>query len=223
MPPAIAAIPAIAGAGASAAGGKKGSNAANDAANKQFQMQQQAFNTGMGAWQPAAGYYQSLLSGDPTKIAQAVGPTTDILKQQGQANANQIAATAPMGGEANAAQLANSNNTYNQVARTYAGVQPAAAQALGQLSGVPLGISAPNAGSGLKYNTHQQDQLGASKGGLGQGLGTILAGALSRPGTFGNINSGISSIFGNPGTGLTPPFITPPGTSQPSLPGGIFG
>jgi hypothetical protein len=223
MPPAVAlAIPAIAGAAGSASSGKKGANAANAAANKQFQMQQQAFNTGMSAWQPAANYYQALLSGDPTQIAAAVGPTTDILKQQGQANARQLAATSPMGGEANAAQLANTNNTYNQIARTYAGVQPAAAQALGQLSSVPLGISAPNAGSGLKYNTHQQDQSSANKGGIGQGLGTILAGGGKGGGknpSFGNI--GTPSTFPSPGPTLAP-NINLPGTSQPGSLGGLF-
>lgn len=181
MPPAIlAAAPLVGGAVGASSGGKKGggsNKAAQQAADRQFQMQQQLFNTALSAWQPAANYYQSLLSGDPTKMAAAVGPTSDILKQQGQAQSRQLAATTPMGGEANAAQAANAQNTSNSLARLYAGVQPGAASALGQLSGAPMGASAPNVGSGLKFDTHQQEQLGQSKGSLGSGLGTLAAGA----------------------------------------------
>ena len=55
MPPAVAAVaPAVIGAAGVASRGKKSAKAAKDAANKQFQMQQQGFNTGMGAWQAAA-------------------------------------------------------------------------------------------------------------------------------------------------------------------------
>lgn len=178
MPPAAAlAVPAIAGVGASAAGGKKGNNAAKDAANKQFQMQQSLFQTGLGAWTPAANYFKSLLSGDPTQIAAAVGPTSDILKGQAQAQARQTAATMPQGGEANAAAASNAQGSYNNLARLYAGVQPAAASALGQLSAAPMGASAPNVGSGMKFDTHQQEQQTQSKGQLGTGLGQLGVGA----------------------------------------------
>lgn len=209
MPPAVAmAIPAIAGAGAQASGGKKGNNAAKDAANKQFALQQQVLafgqglaNQGMGAWQPANAYWQSLLSGDPNKIAQATGPTADIIRGQSQATGNQLAATMPQGGEANLAQAQNQLQASNNMARLYAGVQPTAANALGQLSGIPLGAGisamgqgAPNVGSGLKFNTHANDQASQAKGGLGQGLGTLLGGrAAGKSGGGGGKGGGKSS------------------------------
>ena len=178
MPPAVAlAAPAIAGGAASASGGKKGQKKAQAAADRQFQMQQQLLQTGLSAWQPAADYYSKLLSGDPTKIAEAVGPTSDILKGQAQAQARQTAATMPMGGEANAAGAAIGQNSYNQLARLYAGVQPGAASALGQLAALPMGMSAPNIGSGLGYNALQQQQQNSAKGQLGTGIGQAGAGA----------------------------------------------
>ena len=108
--------------------------AAQQAADRQFQMQQQLFSTALSAWQPAANYYQSLLSGDPTKMAAAVGPTSDILKQQSQAQSRQIAASIPTGGEANGSSGGESAKHFHSLARLYAGVQPGAASALGQLS-----------------------------------------------------------------------------------------
>jgi hypothetical protein len=178
VPPAVAlAIPAIAGAGASAAGGKKGRSQAQDAANRQFQMQQQLLNTGLSAFNPAVDYFKKLLSGDPTQVAAAVGPTSDILKGQAQAQSRQLAATLPQGGEASAAQAQNAQGSYNSLARLYAGVQPGAASALGQLASAPLGAAAPNVGSGLKFDTHQQEQTNQSKGQLGQGVGQLGVGA----------------------------------------------
>lgn len=176
MPPAVAAVaPAVIGAGASASSGKKGNNAAKDAANRQFAMQQQLLSTGLSAFNPAADYFKKLLSGDPTQIAAAVGPTSDILKGQAQSQSRQLAATMPAGGEANAAQAANSQNSYNSLARLYAGVQPGAATALGQLASAPLGMAAPNVGSGMKFDTHQQEQQSQAKGALGTGIGTMGA------------------------------------------------
>ncbi len=186
MPPAIAPIIGGVAAGAgSAAGGKKGGGAAKDAANKQFQFQQQLFNTGMSAWQPAENYWSTLLKGDPTAVAQAVGPYADIIRGQGAASSRQIAATAPAGGEANAAQAENSMGTYNQIARLSAGMQPQAATALGQLAGLPLQLAAPNVSSGLKFDTHSQEQASQAKGGLGSGLGSIIGRASSGKGGRG--------------------------------------
>lgn len=176
MPPAVAlAIPAIAATGASAAGGKKGSNAANKAANQQFQMQQQLFGAGTQALAPAQSYWQALLSGDPNKVAQAVGPQADLIRGQGQASSQQLAATSPMGGQANLAQAENQMGTYNQIARLSAGMQPQAAQQLSQIGLGEVGAAQPNVGSGLKYNTHQQELASGAKGGLGTGLGRAAA------------------------------------------------
>lgn len=155
--------------------GKGGSSAANAAAKNQFGMQTQAFGAGMGDITPAANYWAALLSGDPTKVAGAVGPFADIIRGQGQASARQIAATSPAGGETNLAQKENQMGTYNQIARLSAGVQPQAAQQLGQIGQGLLQVGAPNVGAGLKYNTHQQEMAAQAKGGLGQGLGQAAA------------------------------------------------
>lgn len=217
MPPAVAmAIPAVAGAGASASGGKKNRGSANKAAERQFQLQQDVLNfgkslvnTGLGAWTPAASYWQSLLSGDPTKIAEATGPTADIIRQQSQATGRELAARMPMGGEAIAAQGANALQTSNNLARLYAGVQPTAATALGQISGIPFGAGtstmgqgAPNVGSGLKFQTHANDQLSQAKGGLGTGLGQMIAGRKQGKNTGGGGSTSTSS-----GGGSIPPWI----------------
>lgn len=184
---------ALAGAG-SAAGGKKGSGAARHAADQQFAIQNQqlqlgrdVLNTGMKAWQPSADYWSSLLSGDPNKMAEATGPTRDILNQQ-EATQEKSLAGLPAGGERNLAVAEARRENYNNIARLTAGVQPTAATALGQLAGLPVGAGvglqgqgAPNVGAGLKFDTHQQEQKGQAAGATGTGLGNILYSILNRP------------------------------------------
>lgn len=228
MPSAIAApLATIATGGATAAGGKKGQRAAQQAANQQFQFQNTLFNTGQQAWQPAAHYFQSLVSGDPRQIAAAVGPTSDILKQQAQAQSQQIAATTPQGGFQNLAQTQNLQNQYNQMSRLYAGVQPQAAAALGQLSAQPIGASAPNVGSGLKFDTHQQEMQNQSKGGIGQGIGQLAGGKRNSSGGKGGGGSPIVPVTNVNGPSVFPwNSPTPPpnigAIPPPSLPGGLF-
>lgn len=211
-----------------ATGGKKQSHAAQQAANQQFAFQNQLFNTAQQAWQPAANYFKSLLSGDPRHIAAAVGPTSDILKQQAQAQSQQIAATSPSGGAQNLAQQQNLQNQYNQMSRLYAGVQPQAAAALGQLSAQPMGASAPNVGSGLKYDTHQQEMQNQSKGALGSGLGQIAGGKRTSGG--GGKGSNTTPIIPvNPSGPSTYPGNTPIPTpplnvgAGGGIPSGLFG
>lgn len=176
-------MPIALGVGA-AAGGASGGKKGSGVASKQLALQQQQldfgkqiFNTGMQAWTPANNYWQALLSGDTTKASQAVGPYSDIIKQQGAATGRQIASSTPAGGERNAAEAQNVSDTYNQTARLYAGVQPTAAQALGTLAGLPMqsgvgimGQGAPNVSAGLKYqrSVAEQAQQGAA------GLGSLL-------------------------------------------------
>jgi hypothetical protein len=168
------------GAGSGAASGKKGKNAqkAQTAlAQQELGLQKQVAGQAMGNITPASNYFQALLSGDPTQIAGAVGPTSDILKQQGAASAAQLAATTPAGGQSTQAQAANSANTYNQMARLYAGVQPAAASALASLGTGELGVAAPNVGSAgkaLSNNAAANNQKAGQSGALtGQALGKI--------------------------------------------------
>ncbi len=176
---------ALAGAG-SASGGKKGSDAASQAAQQQAQIQQQqlqfgqrTFDTGMKAWQPSVNYWEALLKGGPA-AAQAMGPAADLTRQAGTAAGNQIMNTLPSGGERNLALGTNATSTANNLSRLTAGVQPTAAAALGQLSGLPvqagvgiMGQGAPNVGAQLKYQTHQQEMKNQGAGGLGSMLYNI--------------------------------------------------
>lgn len=203
--PAAAVIPAVAslaGGGMSMMGSKKGQGAATGLAQQQFSLQKDIANSGLTNIAPAAKYYQDLLSGDPSRIAEAVGPTSDILKGQGQASSQQLAATAPMGGEANAAQFANSQNTYNQMARLYAGVQPAAAQALGQLGSSELGVAAPNVGSAAKTFQNTAAAQNQKGGQLGTAAGTGIYNAKNGRGGGGKSAGGTTNA--PPGTGNFP-------------------
>lgn len=181
MPMAAAIAPIVGGAlsaGGSAAGGKK----AGDAAAKQLQLQQQQLNLGrnlvgqgMTAWTPARDYWQTLLNGNPAAVQGAIGPISEQMRQQSAAGIRNLASTMPAGGERNLAVANASNQQYGDLARLYAGVQPQAASALGQLSAIPLqsGVAtmwqgAPQVGAGLQAQAQGQQQAAQGMQGAGQ-------------------------------------------------------
>jgi hypothetical protein len=158
---------------------------------------------GMGAWSPAANYWKSLLGGDKTAIQGAVGPSADLVRGSTAAGLRQLGSSMPAGGERNLA-LAQANQAgYSQLGRLYAGVQPAAAGALGQLSAIPLGAGvntmaqgAPQVGAGLA--AQQSGKANAMQG--AQGAGQMIYQGVRKLGN-GNGSSGGGSAKGSGGGG----------------------
>lgn len=224
----LAAITGIAGglasAGSSAAGGKK----ASDQLNKQLQLQQQQLQLGRDltaqgmtkAWTPAANYWNTLLSGTDAAVQGAIGPISEQMRQQSGAGIRNLASTMPAGGERNLAVANATNQQYGDLARLYAGVQPQAASALGQLSQIPIGAGvgtmgqgAPQVGAGLWSQAMGQQQAAQGMQGAGQMLYKGMQGLQNGKNPATPIsNSG-------PGAGnFGPPAITfpmpPPSTWQ---------
>jgi hypothetical protein len=213
MPAAIIpAIGSIAGGVGSAVGSGKSAKGGNAIADKQLALQQGQLNfgkglaqAGMGAWQPAANYWSTLLGGDKTAIQGAVGPSADLLRGSTNAAQRTIGNILPAGGERNLALAQNAQQGYSQIGRLYAGVQPAAAAQLGQLSQIPLGAGvgtmgqgAPQVAAGLQA---QQGAKGQAMQGA-QGAGGLLYQGINK---LGNRNQGGNgSAKGSTGT---PPFV----------------
>lgn len=224
MPPAVALAGAgLAGAGASAGNGKKASNAAKQqlqVQQQQLQLEQGLISQAKTAWQPAADYWNSLLSGNQTLASQAVSPYANIIKQQAQATQRNLLSSQPSGGEANLARATAAQGTNAQLAQLYAGVQPTAANSLGSLAGTAFGAGSsaggtvnPNIGAaaGILNNQSNQVQQGIT------GLGPLLYQAIHKPQQSGNsVNPTFAQLGGTAGL----PNI---GTLYPGLGGGTFG
>ena len=204
----FAAIAPIVGGIASGAGSAAGGKKAGDAASKQLALQQQQLNLGKQltqagmtqAWQPATNYWSSLLSGNPTAIQSAVGPSADLVRGSMTAAQRQIGSSMPAGGERNLALAQNAQQGYSNLARLYAGVQPAAASALGQLSGIPIGAGvstmgqgAPQVGAGLW--AQQMGQQNAMQG--MQGAGGLLYQGINKLGQGGGSGKNSGGGGGN--------------------------
>ena len=151
------------GAASGAGSGKKGKNAAKQQValgRDVLNFGKQAFNTGMGAWTPATDYWKTILSGDRTAVEGAIGPISDQVRSVGAATGRNIASSMPAGGERNLALELNSGNTYNNLARLYAGAQPTAASALAQLAGIPMGFGTSMIGTGTGAQSAGYGMLG---------------------------------------------------------------
>jgi hypothetical protein len=176
---------------------------AGDQLNKQLALQQQQLQfgkglaeQGMGAWTPAANYWKTLLGGDRTAIQGAVGPSADLVRGSMTAAQRQLGSSMPAGGERNLALAQNAQQGYSQLARLYAGVQPAAAGALGQLSGIPLGAGvgvmgqgAPQVGPAMGLQAYQQGQAAQGM----QGAGNLLYQGFNKLNRGGGGGSGKNS------------------------------
>jgi hypothetical protein len=213
MPPAVAlGIGTIASGALSGAGSAKGGKHAGDAAKQQLALQQQQLNlgkdltaTGMNsAWKPAANYWSTLLSGNPTAVQGAIGPISEQMRTQSGAGIRNLASSMPAGGERNLAVAEATNKQYGDLARLYAGVQPQAASALGQLSQVPIGAGvstmgqgAPQVGAGLYA---QQQGQGLAAQGMA-GAGNLLYQGVNKARTGKNSGGGGGSSAGSGGKG----------------------
>jgi hypothetical protein len=214
----------LAGAGQSAASGKK----ASDALNKQVQIQQQQLQlgreltgAGMGAWKPAENYWQTLLSGTPAAVQDAIGPISEQMRGQGQAGINQIASSMPAGGERNLAISQAQQQQYGNLARLYAGVQPQAASALGQLSSIPMNVGvgvmsqgAPQVGAGLWSQAMGQQQAAQGMAGAGQmlykGINGLQNNMNAKPGPSINSSQIPQGGYGGLGTIFAPTGVMAP-------------
>lgn len=173
-----------AGAGASAAGGKKGRKAAQRQTDQQIALQRetlglarQAFQTGMGAWQPSFNYWNALLQGgQPARVA--VGPSAALMRESYEGQRRTMEEGLPAGGERRLALAQADIGEYRDLSRLYAGVQPEAARNLMALSGIPFGVSTNLFGTGAGigrdllntlYGQYAQNQALAQQGAAGWG------------------------------------------------------
>lgn len=214
MPPVALAPIALgigaAGSGASAAGGKKASDRANQIAQSQLDLQkqqfgltQQQFKSGEAAFNPALNYWQSLLKGGQAAV-QATGPIASQIGQAAQGSRASIAALTPRGGEQNLATAQSFNDQSNNIARLYAGMQPAAASALGQLAGTAFGSgSAVNPQSNPYAAAAVTNAQMANSAEAGRGFGGLIYSGLNklRQGSGGNSGGGGKSGGSGSSTG----------------------
>lgn len=187
--PFISAGIGAAGSASSAAGGKKAQKKSNELANQQMQLQQQQFGLAkqqLGAGNqtiaPATGYFNALLQGGQA-ARQAVGPYASLIGQAGQGTEKSILAGTPRGGEQNLALAQSKMATGDQIARLYQGLQPMAAQGLGQLGGLQLGSASafnPNPNIGGAFGAYGQQQQNA--GSAGAGFGNLLYNSIQKLG-----------------------------------------
>lgn len=176
-----------AGSAASGIGGKKAQNQANKISQQQLGLQQQQFGlskqqVGLGdqSLSGAGNYWSSLLQGGQA-ARQAVGPIAGQLGQAAEGARQSILATTPRGGEQNLAVAQNYNQLAGNVANLYAGLQPLAAQNLGQLGGEYLGSGAslnPQANVGAALGNYANQQNLAAQGGAG--FGGLLYNSLNK-------------------------------------------
>ena len=104
------------------------------------------FDTGIGEGDVTAAskYWNDILSGDPTKMAQAVAPETAAIQGQAQQAKNQTAQFSPRSGGTAAAIAGLDANSRAQIIKLLGGLQSGAAGSLGSLGTTEQGLALEN-------------------------------------------------------------------------------
>jgi hypothetical protein len=106
------------------------------------------FDTGVGESDTTAAskWYNDILSGDPTKMAQAVAPETSAIQGQTQQAKNQTAQFAPRSGGTAAAIAGLDANTRAQIIKLLGGLQSGSASSLASIgqNEQSMGLTARN-------------------------------------------------------------------------------
>jgi hypothetical protein len=122
--------------------------------------------TGLQTMQPSIDFYNKLLAGDPTATTQALAPTAANISQITSGATNQAMQGMPQGGYRAATLAGLPFAQAQQVGNAALQLQPAAAQALGNLGVEQAQIGQGVAGTGLGVG-------GMGLGLVGQGVGAV--------------------------------------------------
>jgi len=139
--------------------------------------QSAGFSTGVGQNDVTAAskWYNDILSGDPTKMAEAVAPETSAIQGQAQQAKNQTAQFAPRSGGTAAAIAELDANTRAQIIKLLGGLQSGSASALGSLGTTEQGIGLESRKAADDASQQQMDNWQNSI--LGKGITSAASSA----------------------------------------------
>ena len=167
--------------GSALASAKMGSNAAKKATATQQQLANEAAARSKPAYDAAYNYYNSLLSGDPSKVMQAVGPDVNAASLQFDQARKNLLNTAQARGGSLTTGLANIEAgravTLSNIMNS---TRPGAASALAALAGADTSAAAQLLGGANQASAYS----GLLRGQALESLGGILTRLLSTPGLF---------------------------------------
>jgi hypothetical protein len=153
----------------------------NDTLNKNIPAFQSSagFSTGVGEKDVTAAskWYHDILSGDPTKMAEAVAPETAALQGETQQAKNQTAQFSPRSGGTAAAIAGLDANTRAQIIKLLGGLQSGAAGELKSLGTTEQGIGLESREAADRASQERMKNLADSI--LGRGITTGVADAES--------------------------------------------
>lgn len=156
-----------------------GSNPTLNSAIPQFgSISQFGVNKGEGDINAASGFWNSILSGDPAKIGQVLGPQIQAIEGQGQQQKQTLGQFGNRSGGNNAKAQTIGDTTRSEVNNMVSNLTGSAASNLGSMGQNLLGQGTAALGQQVQASQLQmQNWQNSILGGLAGGLSTTLAGA----------------------------------------------
>lgn len=142
-------------------------------------------NTGQNLVTPAATYYENILSGDPSKIAQTLSPEISAGQQQVEQQALQGSQFGTRSGGTAAASRAAEDAERGNIINLVGGLQSSAASAAGNLGTEQESLGAGNVNDVAGMKTRRQQQVAGDVGNVVQGAADVAAGIMGGAGGAG--------------------------------------
>jgi hypothetical protein len=136
----------------------------------------QQVSTGENLISPAANYYENILSGNPTQIAQSLAPEISAGQNQVQQQANQNAQFGTRSGGTAASSNAAEGQERGNIINLVGGLQSGAAGAAGSLGTSQESQGAGNIGTEANLATQNQQREANDINGVAQGVASIATG-----------------------------------------------
>jgi hypothetical protein len=171
--------------------------------------------TGEGLVTPAATYYQDILSGDPTKIAQSLAPEISAGQDQVEQQALTGAQFGTRSGGTAAANAAAQGQERGNIINLAGGLQQGAAAGAAGLGESQESQGAGNIGNQANLATAARNRTVGDINGIAGGVASIAAPFLA-PSTGG----GVPTL--DPNAGADPLGLNTPAAPPPSLPGDLI-
>lgn len=157
------------------------------------------FSTGVKGFAPSINYWESILSGDKSKMSQAVAPTAGMISKNYDQAADQVKRTMPRGGYSSVLQAEMPYRKAGEVNNLLLGLQPQAAQ---QLQGIAaqlasIGLNEQQIGTVIR-SLVIQGQLGVRGQDVGEHNAAMgLAGSLANTATGGFTSMFNTNVMAN--------------------------
>lgn len=151
---------------------------------------------GLGDLSTSTDFMKSILSGDPTKIAQVLGPQIRAIQEQGTQQKKTTAEFGNRGGGTNATNQRIGDTTRSQINDLISSLTGSSVNSLASTGSSLLSTGLSGFGTAFNAANVMQGQSASKWNDIFKSIGSVIAGAGAFPGVSKGFSQGANAIAG---------------------------